>query len=142
MFNNFQQNQSFNSFQPCSNYNANFAQQNGNVNSNVFQYQTNITFVNGVEGAKAFQLRPNQNILLMDSENKRFYVKSTDSLGIPNITSYDFTETDFSQASSATSQTQGNTGELNVELLLPLTEKVNNLEVEIASLKAKLEEVL
>lgn len=54
--------------------------------------QTNITFVNGIEGAKAFQLSPNSNFLMMDSENSRFYVKTTDSLGIANISSYSFTQ--------------------------------------------------
>lgn len=142
MYNNFYQNPSFNNFQPYNSYNANFAQQNANAFSANIQAQTNITFVNGMEGAKAFQLRPNQNVLLMDSENQRFYVKSTDNLGIPNITSYDFTVSEFSKSSQESSQLSGDTGETNPDLLLPLIEKVNKIDADLASLQSKLEEVL
>lgn len=92
MFNNFQQNPSFNNYVPYNSYTANLAQQNANFNNQNFQAQTNVTFVNGIEGAKAFQLRPNSNVLLMDSDNSKFYVKSTDNLGIANISSYSFVE--------------------------------------------------
>lgn len=85
MFNNFQQNQSFNNYIPYNSYTANLAQQNAKFNNQNFQAQTNITFVNDIEGAKAFQLRPNSNVLLMDYDNYKFYVKSTDNLGIANI---------------------------------------------------------
>lgn len=80
MFNNFQQNPSFNNYVTYNSYTANLAQQNANFNNQSFQSQTNITFVNGIEGAKAFQLRQNSNVLLMDSDNSKFYVKSTDNL--------------------------------------------------------------
>lgn len=85
MFNNFQQNQSFNNYIPYNSYTANLAQQNANFNNQNFQAQTNITFVNSIEDDNAFQLRPNSNVLLMDSNNSKFYVKSTDNLGIANI---------------------------------------------------------
>lgn len=85
MFNNFQQNPSFNNYITYNSYTANLAQQNANFNNQSFQSQTNITFVNGIECAKAFQLRQNSNVLLMDSDNYKFYVKSTDNLGIANI---------------------------------------------------------
>ena len=90
MFNNFQQNSSFNNYIPYNSYTANLAQQNANFNNQFFHAQTNITFVNCIEGANAFQLRPNSNALLMDSYNYKFYVKSTDNLGIANISSYSF----------------------------------------------------
>lgn len=56
MFNNFQQNPSFNNYLPYNSYTANLAQQNANYNNQSFQSQTNITFVNGIEGDKAFSL--------------------------------------------------------------------------------------
>lgn len=90
MFNNFQQNQSFNNYISYNSYTANLAQQNANFNNQNFHTQTNITFVNGIEGAKAFKLRPNSNVLLMDSDNYKFYIKSTDNFGIVNIKTYIF----------------------------------------------------
>lgn len=44
-----------------------------------------ITWVNGIEGAKAYQLAPNTTALLMDSEGSRFYIKTTDTSGMPTI---------------------------------------------------------
>ena len=42
-----------------------------------------ITWVQGIEGAKAFQMIPNSNALLMDSEtNGRFYIKTCDNIGM------------------------------------------------------------
>lgn len=57
-----------------------------------FQQNTNITFVNGIEGAKAYRVSPNSSVLLMDSGNSKFYVKSTDGLGVAKLTSYCFLE--------------------------------------------------
>ena len=54
MFNNFKQNQSFSNYITYNSYTANLAQQNANFNNQNFQAQTNIIFVNGIEGAKAF----------------------------------------------------------------------------------------
>lgn len=69
-----------NAQQSPNNYYQNFQPQSSNFNQ-----QTNITFVNGIEGAKAFQMSPNSSALLMDSDNSKFYVKSTDSLGVAKI---------------------------------------------------------
>lgn len=51
-----------------------------------------ITWVNGIEGAKAYQLAPNTTALLMDSEGSRFYIKTTDTSGMPTIRRFSFTE--------------------------------------------------
>lgn len=48
MFNNFQQNTSFNNYIQYNSYTANLAQQNANFNNQNFQAQTNITFVNSI----------------------------------------------------------------------------------------------
>lgn len=39
------------------------------------------TFVNGMEGAKAFMLPPNQSMLLMDSDHMMCYMKQSDEYG-------------------------------------------------------------
>ena len=38
-------------------------------------------FVNGIEGAKAYPLLPNQMMLLMDADNPVLYKKTSDNLG-------------------------------------------------------------
>lgn len=54
-----------------------------NNNNNYYrQPQMNqYAFVNGIEGAKSFQLQPNQNIMLMDSDNPICYMKQSNDIG-------------------------------------------------------------
>lgn len=42
-----------------------------------------ILWVTGKEGAKAYPVAPGGNVLLMDSETNRFYIKSADASGMP-----------------------------------------------------------
>lgn len=142
MFNNFQKNPSFNNYIPYNSYTANLAQQNANFNNQGFQSQTNITFVNGIEGAKAFQLRPNSNVLLMDSDNSKFYVKSTDNLGIANISSYSFVEDKNLPVENVAANQPSNTGEQNTKLYEDMKTKISELEYKVDELQSKLNDVL
>ena len=58
-------------------------------NNNFLNYQpqkNGINWVQGVEGAKAFQLMPNSNTVLMDSENDGiFYIKVCDNIGMCSL---------------------------------------------------------
>ena len=123
--------------QPQNNYYQNFQPQNQNTSQ-----QTNITFVNGIEGAKAYQMSPNSSALLMDSDNSKFYVKSTDSLGVAKISSYSFTEDENLYGSNQTSQDTANIVQLNKEDYDSLILKVSELEVKTDELSSKLAEVL
>ena len=38
-------------------------------------------FVNGLEGAKSYQIAPNQTAVLMDNENSAFYIKTANAIG-------------------------------------------------------------
>ena len=49
---------------------------------------SSITFVNGLEGAKGYMLPPNNTVILMDSDNSKFYIKSTDAVGMATIKGY------------------------------------------------------
>ena len=51
-------------------------------------------FVNGIEGAKSFQVPPNQTMLLMDSENPICYMKITDSIGQASLRYFKLEEVD------------------------------------------------
>lgn len=54
--------------------------------------QNNINWVQGEEAAKAYQLPPNSNIILMDSESDRFYIKTCDSVGMCTMKTYSYVE--------------------------------------------------
>ena len=49
-------------------------------------------FVNGIEGAKAFQLGNNQTMMLLDSENPIIYKKTSNEQGQSTIQYYKMTE--------------------------------------------------
>ena len=52
-----------------------------------------ITWVQGVEGAKAYQLSPNSNVMLMDSENDGiFYIKVSDNVGMCSLRTFKYEE--------------------------------------------------
>ena len=57
------------------------------------QEQTqNLIRVNGVDGAKAYQMPANSTVALFDSNEDVMYVKSTDGGGLPSIRTFVFTE--------------------------------------------------
>ena len=47
------------------------------------QSGSGIIWVQGEEGTKAYMVAPGNSVLLMDSENSAFYIKSTDQSGMP-----------------------------------------------------------
>ena len=52
-----------------------------------------IIWVQGEEGAKAYMVAAGNSVLLMDSENSAFYIKSTDASGMPMpLRVFDYTE--------------------------------------------------
>lgn len=65
-----------------------FYQQPGMNNQQFFQQQEqpqNLIRVNGLEGAKAYQMSANSTVALFDANNDLMYVKSTDGAGFPSI---------------------------------------------------------
>ena len=77
-----------NPYQPMYNQN----QPNGYLNYQ--RPQTNgINWVQGIEGAKAYQMMPNSNTLLLDSENDGiFYIKVSDNVGMCNLRTFKYEE--------------------------------------------------
>ena len=61
------------------------------------QMQSNIEYVNGIEGAKAFMLPPNAQKLLLDSDNPFFYIKTTDQQGKPVVKRFKYIDIDAEQ---------------------------------------------
>lgn len=70
--------------------------------------QGGMNWVQGEEGAKAFLVAAGNSVLLLDSENASFYIKSADQSGMPlPLRIFDYTErTQPSQAPVAASQPQ------------------------------------
>ncbi len=57
------------------------------------QQSSPIIWVQGEEGAKAYMVAAGNSVLLMDSENSKFYIKSTDASGMPQpLRVFDYTE--------------------------------------------------
>ena len=63
---------------------------------NPYQYpmqKNGITWVQGIEGAKAYQVTPNTIVQLMDSENDGiFYIKVSDNIGMSTLRTFRYTE--------------------------------------------------
>lgn len=52
-----------------------------------------LTWVQGIEGAKSYNVNPGQSVLLMDAESNSFFIKSADASGMPlPIRIFDYTE--------------------------------------------------
>jgi hypothetical protein len=51
-----------------------------------------LLWVQGEAGAKAWIVTPGTTVLLMDSEEQKFYLKSADQNGVPTMKTYTYTE--------------------------------------------------
>ena len=74
--------------------------QNMNYGYNSYPQQQfkQYAFVNGIEGAKAFQMPSNQTMLLMDSDKPIVFMKTTDNMGKANLRYFNLTEIDEFEA--------------------------------------------
>ena len=53
----------------------------------------NIVWVQGIEGAKAWQLAPNSMVVLLDSEAEgKMYIKVSDNIGMSSLRIFNYTE--------------------------------------------------
>lgn len=65
--------------------------------------QNNIIWVKGKENARSMQLPPNSTVVLLDSEVGKFYIKTTDDIGLGKIRVFNYTEEPDIQSSSTDS---------------------------------------
>ena len=56
------------------------------------QVNQGILWVQGEAGAKSYLVAPNTSVLLMDSENSNFYIKTTDAAGMPTLRTFAYKE--------------------------------------------------
>ncbi len=79
-------------FNNYPNYNYNGYPYTQNLNAAQPQ-STGINWVQGEAGAKSYAIAPGQSVMLMDSENNVFYIKSSDPSGMPMpLRIFDYTE--------------------------------------------------
>ena len=65
------------------------------------QEQTqNLIRVNGIEGAKTYQMSANSTVALFDSNEDIMYIKTTDGAGFPSIRTFNFEEITQNEKSS------------------------------------------
>lgn len=85
-------------FNPFPNYSP--YQSNPYIQTPV-QASNGINWVQGIEGAKAWQMQPNSNTMLLDSENDGvFYIKTSDNVGMCNLRIFKFEEVTSQQKQS------------------------------------------
>lgn len=73
-----------------------YAQQNYQAQQ-TYPQQNGITWVDGVSSAKAYPVANGTSILLMDSNENAFYIKSADQSGMPSIRVFDYSERTVAQ---------------------------------------------
>ena len=63
-------------------------------NQQIYQQEQtqNLIRVNGIDGAKTYQMSANSTVALFDSNDDIMYIKSTDGAGFPSIRTFSFTE--------------------------------------------------
>lgn len=87
-----------NGFQPYATYMPN------DIARSIYnpQPRSQINWVLGISGAKSFPISSNTTVLLMDSEQPQFYIKTADINGICSLKTYKFEEVlDTSAATQA-----------------------------------------
>lgn len=61
-----------------------------------------LNWVQGEAGAKSWFVTPGSTVLLMDSENQRFYLKSADMSGVPAMRTFEYNEIGTQKPQEAT----------------------------------------
>ncbi|WP_302128836.1 hypothetical protein [Bacteroides congonensis] len=93
-----------------------------------------IIWVQGEEGAKAYLTAPGASVMLMDSENNTFYIKSSDQSGMPlPLRVFDYTER--TAANKPSIQQQAGADFVTREEFNALEDKLNALLAKAAKAK-------
>ena len=98
--------------------------------------QTNylqLTFINGIEGAKAFIVAPNQTIYLKDSDSNILYEKKADAQGRYTLTAFELKQVEINTPQATPTSTYATTSDLNA-LKSAFIEQMNILSSKIEKL--------
>ncbi len=100
MWNPYNTNQYQNTFNPYYNSSSstpsssamNFSNQSQNSSQQYSRPQNNIIWVTGKENARSMQLQPNSAVILLDNDSNKFYIKTTDDIGLGKLRVFNYTE--------------------------------------------------
>jgi len=88
----------------------------------------NINWCQGEASAKAYPVAPNTSVMLMDSEESVFYIKSTDASGIPQpLRIFDYVERSHQQNNVSKAVPETNVDAVTREEFERLKEDVTRL---------------
>jgi hypothetical protein len=90
-----------------------------------------LTFVSGIEGAKAFIVAPNQTVYLRDSDTETLFIKTADAQGRYTLKTYNLTPTDG--VNKINNNEFATISELNA-LKREFEEKMNKLSLDVEKL--------
>ena len=96
--------------------------------------QSNIEYVNGIEGAKALILPPNAQKIVLDSDNSFFYIKTTDMQGKPTVKRFKYIDVDAEQ-SQLKQEEKPNINFVSLEEFTDLLNDFNDLKNEFQKYK-------
>ena len=97
-----------------------------------------LTYVNGIEGAKAFIVQPNQIVYLKDSDSDVLFEKKADQQGRLSLTAYKLTKVDLNNLTAGVVNDNYITSE-NLETRLSALETL--LDTKIDKLTDKIEKL-
>ena len=100
-----------------------------NQQSNMYQQQPQLNqyaFVNGIEGAKAYPIMPNQSLMLMDSDNPVCYMKTSDTTGKATLKCYKLVEVPEKELINDPIRDDINNINKRIDDLVKLIEEKNN----------------
>lgn len=103
--------------------------------NNVFA--NNFVWIQGEEGAKAYMVAPGATVLLMDSENSVFYLKSASADGIPQLRIFDYTERTHSKSENNTQDLVKDDGRIE-----GFEKQISKLESKIADLENQVLDII
>ena len=100
MWNNYNTNPYATNFNPYYNSSAptptssgmNFSNQSQNMVQQYNRPQNNIIWVTGKENARSMQLQPNSTVILLDNDSNKFYIKTTDDIGLGKLRIFTYLE--------------------------------------------------
>ena len=106
---------------------------------NRYPQSNGIHWVQGIEGAKAFQMLPNSNDILMDSENDGiFYIKVSDNIGMCSLRVFKYEEVQSNTTSKTPDMSNYVTKEEVASLVNEIIEEKMNEKSTISTTKRKL----
>ena len=89
---------------------------------NYYPY-SGIQYVNGKESAQAFQTQPNQSVLLMDSNEDKFYIVRADASNFKTVEEFTFKKVEEKKTTYVTAE-EFNELKATLETYKPLLESL------------------